>query len=502
MSITKKILVIEDDQELRAIICDIFAAEGYQVEGAEDGEAGLEKAAQWRPDLVILDLKLPRLTGLEVMDRLKQDPDLGNTPVIMLTAQKRPEDVIEGFRRKADDYIKKPFDYAELVERARAVLRRATELPFKEPEPGCTLTLSCEDRSLIGIKLSGAVDSRRRTLDPLHLDVATYARKGSNMLYSDWYFQSQEVGRQLHDELFLRHREVADAYSHARGEAKKWSNLRLRFEAPRAYLGVPLETLYDREDRHLALYHPLARVIDNITTRNRPLSPSFFNSLHKSGEELRVLLISSNTRHDSAGLPPIPGVDREIRLLDDFIKQTFEARGIATRVVTLPTEQATYEAVKRELRGCQYHIVHYAGHGIYDEDTPGNSVLLFWEQEGAGGEVRPVSAYELEKWLRDSSACFFYLSCCYGAATSGTIKLRDGNFLGIADSVVRAGVPAVLGYRWPVSDAGAARLAEEFYRSLGEQGQIDLALLRARNEVHTYDPADKAWLSPILVMQA
>ena len=80
--------------------------------------------------------------------------------------------------------------------------------------------------------------------------------------------------------------------------------------------------------------------------------------------------------------------------------------------------------------------------------------------------------------------------------------LLDDDFLGIADSLVQASVPAVLGYRWPVSDSGATTLALAFYKSLAKQGQIDTALLDARCKVAAQDRDDITWLSPILIMQA
>jgi CHAT domain-containing protein len=104
--------------------------------------------------------------------------------------------------------------------------------------------------------------------------------------------------------------------------------------------------------------------------------------------------------------------------------------------------------------------------------------------------------------LRDSNVRFVYLSCCRGTTTSAAANLVDNDFLGIADGIIHAGVPAVLGFRWPVSDSGAKTLALEFYTSLAKQGQLDTALLDARREVATRNRDDITWLSPILIMQA
>jgi CHAT domain-containing protein len=93
------------------------------------------------------------------------------------------------------------------------------------------------------------------------------------------------------------------------------------------------------------------------------------------------------------------------------------------------------------------------------------------------------------------------LSCCSGSRTGAPDKLLDDDFLGIADGIIHAGVPSVLGFRWPVSDDGAITLALAFYESLARQGHLDTALLDARREVAMQDRDDITWLSPILIMQ-
>ena len=128
--------------------------------------------------------------------------------------------------------------------------------------------------------------------------------------------------------------------------------------------------------------------------------------------------------------------------------------------------------------------------------------MYFWEQPNCQGRVLPMRASELATLLRDSELRFAYLSCCWGTATGSTTQLLDDDFLGIADSIVQAGVPAVLGSRWPISDRGAKTLALTFYRSLAEQGELDTALLDARREVAAQNKDSMGWVSPILIMQA
>ena len=92
-----------------------------------------------------------------------------------------------------------------------------------------------------------------------------------------------------------------------------------------------------------------------------------------------------------------------------------------------------------------------------------------------------------------------FLSCCVGVAQGDPVKLEDNDFLGIGDGILRAGVPSVLGYRWLAMDSGSSKLATSFYRALAEHGELDSALLAARNE----QPLDdRSWISPILIVQS
>ena len=122
----ERILVVEDESAIVDIVCRALRRHGYETESAGDGDAALDKAATLRPDLVILDLMLPKMDGWEVCRRLRAMPETASTPVIMLTARRDERDIIEGLEIGADDYIKKPFSLAELVARVRALLRRTT----------------------------------------------------------------------------------------------------------------------------------------------------------------------------------------------------------------------------------------------------------------------------------------------------------------------------------------------------------------------------------------
>ncbi|MBN1955073.1 MAG: response regulator transcription factor [Anaerolineae bacterium] len=120
------ILIVEDEPHIVEVVRDYLKQAGYRVLVAGDGPAALGLVRRERPDLVVLDLMLPGgMDGLEICRRLRQDPALADTPILMLTARTEETDRIVGLELGADDYVTKPFSPREVVARVRAVLRRA-----------------------------------------------------------------------------------------------------------------------------------------------------------------------------------------------------------------------------------------------------------------------------------------------------------------------------------------------------------------------------------------
>jgi two-component system phosphate regulon response regulator PhoB len=120
-----RILVVDDDPFIRELLTLKFRNAGYEVEAAEDGEAGLAAAFACPPDIVLLDWMMPRLSGPEVCLRLRAVPETADVPVILLTAKAQEADMQEGFAAGASDYALKPFSPRELVSRVNDALGRS-----------------------------------------------------------------------------------------------------------------------------------------------------------------------------------------------------------------------------------------------------------------------------------------------------------------------------------------------------------------------------------------
>ena len=123
----EKILVVDDEEDIRELISFNLEKDGYVVETAESGEKAMEMAFSFSPDLIVLDLMLPGIDGLEVAKKLKTDITTRMIPIIMLTAKGEEADVVIGLEMGADDYIVKPFSPRVLTARIKAVLRRGAK---------------------------------------------------------------------------------------------------------------------------------------------------------------------------------------------------------------------------------------------------------------------------------------------------------------------------------------------------------------------------------------
>jgi len=119
----RRLLIVEDSPTMRKVMRRFLDATGYVIFEAGDGEEALRLAARERPDVILLDRQIPLLDGYGVLASLQTDPDLGEVPVVLVTSHSEPEDVADGLRRGAHDYLRKPFEQPELVARVHAAMR-------------------------------------------------------------------------------------------------------------------------------------------------------------------------------------------------------------------------------------------------------------------------------------------------------------------------------------------------------------------------------------------
>ncbi|WP_319469306.1 response regulator transcription factor [uncultured Pseudodesulfovibrio sp.] len=220
----KKILVVEDHRDTRELLKYNLAAAGFDVAAAEDGQSGLKLASGFRPDIILLDLMMPGMDGLEVCRQLKGDGALARIPVIMLTAKGEEIDKIVGLELGADDYVVKPFSPRELVLRIKAVLRRSgapepdapkawerqgLKIDFEAHQisiDGDEVPLTATEFKLLTVLISGTgkVQTRDNLLDTVwdtHFEgysrtVDTHVRRLRQKLgpYADWIETVRGVG--------------------------------------------------------------------------------------------------------------------------------------------------------------------------------------------------------------------------------------------------------------------------------------------------------------------
>jgi len=140
-----RILVAEDEDKLREIVLKYIKKEGYDGFGAVDGEAALDLWAEKKPDLIVLDVMMPKMDGFAVLKEIRQTD---NVPVIMLTARREEDDKIQGFESGTDDYVTKPFSPRELMVRIKALLKRSGVATAENRLDICGMQFTPEERQM------------------------------------------------------------------------------------------------------------------------------------------------------------------------------------------------------------------------------------------------------------------------------------------------------------------------------------------------------------------
>ncbi len=196
----RKILIVDDEKDIVDLVAYNLEKEGYEILKAFDGEKALALVRTKRPDLVVLDLMLPGIQGLEVCRRLRRDPSTAQVPIIMLTAKGDEVDRVLGLEIGADDYVTKPFSVKELTARIRAVLRRLES----RPAAGAEETLDVRGLKIDERSYEVFVNGRKVDLSPTEFRLLRFLARNPGRVYSREQILDQVWG----DEAFVEPRTV------------------------------------------------------------------------------------------------------------------------------------------------------------------------------------------------------------------------------------------------------------------------------------------------------
>lgn len=280
--------------------------------------------------------------------------------------------------------------------------------------------------------------------------------------------------------------------------------VRYRIDAPASALGIPFELLRPggSQDEHLCLAGPVWRRITSRGTRQFKKIEAFhrfLNRMGKDGRTVRMLLVAANADGK------IPQADKEVESLAPQVRSDFGLAGIDIATTVLGYDEATYDAVKERLASGNFHMFHYAGHGVHQIHQPAKSGLPLEDRDTTGvlfknAKLRTLTGEQLRLLTAGTSLRFVFLSCCLTAQSAP--HAQQGDLHGVFDALARADVPFVLGHRWVVGDNPARFLARTFYRRLSQTFSLAEALHLARVAcADRYGRDDPTWASPVLLAQ-
>jgi CheY-like chemotaxis protein len=518
-----KTLIVDDEAKYRDLFTEILQGDGHEVHCAKNLVEAREQLKARAFHLIVLDIVLePDEDGLQLLDdisKLNRDTDSFCAPIIFTgyatkdrALKAMRQGVIEFWEKQVEpeDFIiskigkeSRGFVEQELLDAVRKALRRVlSERKRRYKSRKYSLYLHLAPNQKTRIELTGPTTFVSESSNILEIDISDFSGQTDDLQFHfgakdederlKWRSRAKSIGNTLYKQIFTRDVELNSCLTVAR-ERSVHNPLSIVIRGTQDILRLPIELL-PGESGQLVTEHPVTRqILDLKNVRNTGLA-SFFE---EENTPLKVLLIGSNT------YPPIPNVDAEIDQLETKMKELFRSRGIYSEIKVIPTKEASYDNVYGFLEQCNYHIVHYSGHGFHDENRSDESGIFFWEKNNKSGSVKSMPIRVLRNLLRKSDVRFFFLSCCVGAKTveDNIVKLNGNDFQGIMEGLVRVGIPSVLGYRWNVWDTDARQFATAFYESLFTDLSLDVATFNARRVLQEANYYSETWASPVLVMQ-
>lgn len=208
-----KILIVDDEQDIVELVSYNLEKEGFKTIKAYDGEAALKMVKLQKPDLIILDLMLPKMNGLDACQAIRSNPETASLPIIMLTAKGDEVDKIIGLENGADDYITKPFSVKELIARVRSILRRLHDVEKKTGQ---------EEFQYEGLTINYAsclvqVSGKQVTLSPTELKLLFFFSRNPGRVYS----RSQILDHVWGDDTFITDRAIDVHIGRLRSQIEK-----------------------------------------------------------------------------------------------------------------------------------------------------------------------------------------------------------------------------------------------------------------------------------------
>ncbi|HLF28576.1 MAG TPA: response regulator [Anaerolineae bacterium] len=501
MSKKYTILLIDDEPIGTEALKKALEYTGYSVITASNGVDGIRLAEEATPDLIILDVMMPGMDGFSVCRMLRSKSTTAAIPILMLTARIERHDKVDGLNLGADYYMTKPYSIVELRAQIRALLRRQSR------RYRCEFDITYDSQQTLSFRVTGTMDYRgdgrhiSTQVEELNSDLerigdwitgfqelqadssSSEQRQRYRQKRDDWKKQAKKMGLDLYDRFIVGHPDLAKRLGIA-SEGVEADRLLIRLIGPRAHLGMPWELLHDGERVPLAILHPMCRAVTGIPSRNKHGTWSEFIRGRES-KPLRVLLLASDD-----GTPL-----EEIQHLHQLLRQEF---GEEIVITPDPLVAFSYQEAVVLLQEKSYHLIHYAGHSRFDASRPDRSGLVF----GSNDEDL-ITVSHLYDLLRGSAARFLFLNSCAGAQVGRPVQLKENDYFGLIDAAVVAGVPAVLGYRWSVTNRAAMIFASRFYSYLFETQSLEQATWLTRKSIYDSPKGgwDETWVSPILVVQ-
>ncbi|CAN5296077.1 hypothetical protein BH10ACI1_BH10ACI1_28030 [soil metagenome] len=507
------ILIIEDKKGWQSLFKKLLKSIGKNIDvttasNESDAEIYFENNTY---DLIILDLLLPKtkynntsnkVINLELLEKIRKSRRNNLSAIIITSAYGEVPLAVESLKHYRVNYFfdkVKNFNNDSFIKSSKEAILESRFWQLEErKDKQHQLTIHLGKDSIIGCEVHGPNFTASQTFDrPKDFDCDEFIRRGDNLnIYfftkegiEQWRPEAKAIGKEIYDKLFYE-RSILENLHKAQANAKSTNDLWIRLKGAANTIGVPFELIHNNLD-YLSHRHIFTRSLTGYNISNKKPFHLFIKDLEQTNEVLRILIVGSNC---DGG---IPQVDNEIEILKTEITNSLNHIGINFKVECLSTEEASYEKVSDALRTGNYHIFHFCGHGDFVNELPENSGIWFLDESGT---PKKLDASHLNLLMQNSNLQFVFLNCCLSAGTAD--RVGRGDFYGIFEALIRAGIPAVLGYRWTVLDDSALQLARKFYQKLWRSLSLEESLHYAKQKIKFAKGLDdETWASPVLLMQ-